>query len=160
MTSDRPGSAAVEFPDDRTIVIIRRFDAPRQLVWDALTREELVRRTIAPFDEEVTACSIDLRVGGGYRFGFLAGDGSEMVFHGTFLEVEPPARTVQTWLFDGWPGVEAVESFDLREAGGGGTAFTYRLEFADAADRARMRGTAGLEANFDNLAELLASLQA
>ena len=43
----------------------------------------------------MTVCSIDLRVGGDYHFVFVAGDGTECSFRGTFLEVEPPARTVR-----------------------------------------------------------------
>jgi uncharacterized protein YndB with AHSA1/START domain len=54
--------------------------------------------------------SARMRVGGDYHFVFVAGDGRECSFRGTFLEVEPPTRTVETWLFDGWPGVEAVET--------------------------------------------------
>jgi len=46
----------------------------------------------------------------------VTGDGKEMSFRGTFVEVDPPVRTVETWLFDGWPGVEAVETVELREA--------------------------------------------
>ena len=54
-------------------------------------------------------CSIDLRVGGNYHFVFVTDDGPECSFRGTFLEVEPPTRTVETWLFEGWPDAEAVE---------------------------------------------------
>ena len=60
-------------------------------------------------------CSIDLRVGGGYHLVFVTGDGTECSFRGTYLEVEPPTRTVATWHFEGWPDVEAVESVDLQE---------------------------------------------
>ena len=66
----------------------------------------------------MTECSIDLRVGGNYHFVFVPEDGAECSFRGTFLEVEPPTRTVETWLFEGWPDAEAVESVDLRETDG------------------------------------------
>jgi uncharacterized protein YndB with AHSA1/START domain len=49
-------------------------------------------------------CSIDLRVGGDYHIVFVTDDGRECSFRGTYLEVEPPTPTVETWLFDGWPG--------------------------------------------------------
>jgi hypothetical protein len=35
--------------------------------------------------------------------------------HSSNSRTIPPTRTVQTWLFDGWPDVEAVESIDLHE---------------------------------------------
>jgi uncharacterized protein YndB with AHSA1/START domain len=63
----------------------------------------------------VTECSIPLREGGNYHIVFVTDDGTECSFRGTYLEVEPPTRTVATWLFDGWPDAEAVESVHLNE---------------------------------------------
>ena len=157
MTPKRHGSAHIEFPNDLEIVLTREFDAPIQLVFDVLTKPEHVRKTIAPYGEEVKVCSIDLRVGGNYHFVFVADDGREMSFRGTFLEVEPPARTVETWQFDGWPGVEAVESVDLQE-NHGVTKLTHRLAFRDKAGRDHMAKYDGLEANYDNVEDLLRSL--
>ena len=110
MTPNRHGSAVIEFPSDLEILITREFDAPMALVFDVFTKPEHVRKHFAPFEEEVTVCSIDLRVGGDYHIVMVTGDGIECSFRGTYLEVEPPTRTVETWLFEGWPGVEAVES--------------------------------------------------
>jgi len=94
-----------ELPSDLEILITRDFEAPITLVFEAITKAEHVREWFAPRGEEITVCSIDLRVGGDYHFVFVTEDGTEMSFRGTFLEVEPPTRTVQTWLYDGWPGV-------------------------------------------------------
>jgi uncharacterized protein YndB with AHSA1/START domain len=105
----------------------------------------------------VKVCSIDLRVGGNYHFVFVSDDGTDMSFHGTFLEVEPPTRTVETWLYDGWPGVEAVETVELREADGV-TKLTHLLVFRDQAGRDHMKKTDGLKANYDNVEDLLRSL--
>ncbi|HET7629550.1 MAG TPA: SRPBCC domain-containing protein, partial [Bacillales bacterium] len=118
MTSKRHGKAVFEFPNDREIVLTRAFDAPIELVFDVMTKTEHVIKTIAPFNEEVKVCSIDLRVGGNYHYVFVPEDGTECSFRGTFLEVERPNRTAQTWVFDGWPDVEAVESIDLHETDG------------------------------------------
>jgi uncharacterized protein YndB with AHSA1/START domain len=158
VTPHRHGSAHIEFPNDLEIVLTREFHAPIQLVFDVLTKPEHVRKTIAPYGEEVTVCSIDLRPGGNYHFVFVTGDGRQMSFRGTFLEVEPPTRTVETWLFDGWPGVEAVESIDLHEADGV-TKLTHRLAFRDKAGRDHMTKTDGLEANYDNVEDYLGSLR-
>ena len=126
MTPNRHGSAVIEFPNDLEIVVTREFDAPIELVFDVSTKPEHVRKTIAPYGEEVKECSIDLRVGGNYHFVFVTDDGTECSFRGTFLEVEPPTRTVETWLFEGWPDAEAVESVDLQEANGV-TKLTWKL---------------------------------
>ena len=157
MTPERHGSSHIEFPNDLEIVLTREFDAPIQLVFDVLTKPEHMRNTIAPFGENVTVCSIDLRVGGNYRYVFVTDDGTECSFRGTFLEVEPPTRTVETWQFDGWPGVEAVETVELHEADGV-TKLTHTLAFRDQAGRDRMTKTDGLEANYDNVENYLRSL--
>ena len=157
MTPERHGSAVIEFPDELEILITREFEAPIALVFDVLTKPEHVSKTFAPYGEEVKICSIDLRVGGNYHFVFVTDDGTEMSFRGTYLEVEPPTRTVETWLYDGWPDAEAVESIDLHEAHGV-TTMTHRLAFRDKAGRDHMTKFDGLEANFDNVEDLLRSL--
>lgn len=157
MTPNRHGSSIIEFPSELEIVHTRLFDAPIALVFDVMTKEEHVAKTFAPFGERVTVCSIDLRVGGNYHFVMVTDDGTECSFRGTFLEVEPPNRTVQTWLFEGWPGAEAVESMDLHETDGV-TTLTYRLAFRDQAGRDHMTKYDGLEANFDQVEDLLRSL--
>ena len=82
MTPNRHGSAVIEFPNDLEIVITREFDAPIALVFDVLTKPEHVSKWFAPFDEEVTVCSIDLRVGGNYHIVFVTDDGTECSFRG------------------------------------------------------------------------------
>jgi uncharacterized protein YndB with AHSA1/START domain len=157
VTPNRHGSAVIEFPNDLEVVVTREFDAPIELVFDVSTKPEHVRRTIAPYGEEVKECSIDLRVGGNYHFVFVTDDGTECSFRGTFLEVEPPTRTLETWLFEGWPDAEAVESFDLQEADGV-TKLTWKLAFRDKAGRDHMTKFDGIVANFDNVEDLLRSL--
>jgi uncharacterized protein YndB with AHSA1/START domain len=157
MTPSRHGSAVIEFPNELEILITREFEAPIELVFDVFTKPEHVRKTFAPFGEEMTVCSIDLRVGGNYHFVMVTDDGVECSFRGTFLAIEPPTRSVQTWLFDGWPDAEAVESMDLHETDGV-TKLTYRLAFRDKAGRDHMTKYDGLEANFDNVENYLRSL--
>jgi uncharacterized protein YndB with AHSA1/START domain len=157
VTPNRHGSAVIEFPGDLEIVVTREFDAPIALVFDVFTRPEHVRKTFAPFGEEVTVCSIDLRVGGDYHIVMVTGDGIECSFRGTYLEVEPPTRTVQTWLFDGWPDAEAVESMELHEIDGV-TKLTHRLAFHDQAGRDHMTKYDGLLSSFDNVADYLAQM--
>jgi uncharacterized protein YndB with AHSA1/START domain len=157
VTPNRHGSAVVTFPSDLEVVVTREFDAPIGLVFDVLTKPEHVRRWFAPFECEVTVCAIDLRVGGNYHIVFVTGDGKECSFRGTYLEIEPPTRTVATWLFEGWPGADAVESTDLREADGV-TTLTNTLAFRDKAGRDHMSTTDGTEDSFDKLEDVLRSL--
>lgn len=157
MSINRHGSGVVSFPNDLEIVITRDFDAPIQLVFDVFMKEEHVRKTIAPYGEKVLECSFDVRVGGEYRYVFVTDDGVECSFHGIFLEVDEPHRTVETWIFDGWPDTEAVETIALVE-NDGVTTLAWSLKYADAAGRAHMKKFDGIQANFDNVEDYLASL--
>jgi len=149
-------SAVIDLPNDREIVITREFDAPIARVFDVFATRD--RAEMARFEEEeLTVCEIDLRVGGNYHQVFVGGDGTEASFHGAFLEIEPPTRVVATWLYDGWPDAEAVESIELHETQGV-TTLTYRLAFRDQAGRDHLPNIAnGVVANFDNIEALLSS---
>jgi len=157
VTPNRHGSAVIAFPSELEIVTTREFDAPLELVWDVLTKPEHVRNWFAPFKDEVTECSIDLRVGGSYHIVFVTPDGTECSFRGTYLEVEPPTRTVATWLFEGWPDAEAVDTTELHETDGV-TKLTTKLAFRDKAGRAHMTKSDGQEDSFNKLEDYLRSL--
>ena len=154
---NRHGSSVTEFPNELEIVNTREFDAPLELVFDVLTKPEHVRNWFAPFTDVVTECSIDLRVGGDYMIVFVTGDGTECAFRGTYLEIEAPTRTVATWLFEGWPDADAVETVELHETDGV-TTLTTRMAFRDEAGRAHMNTNDGQEDSFNKLEDYLASL--
>jgi uncharacterized protein YndB with AHSA1/START domain len=157
VTPTRHGSAVIEYPSELEILTTREFDAPIGLVFDVLTQAEHVRNWFAPFTCETTECSIDLRVGGQYHMVFVTEVGDECSFRGTYLEIDPPTRTVQTWLFEGWPDAEAVETMDLEETDGV-TKLTLKLAFRDQAGRAHMTKSDGQEDSFNKLEDYLRSL--
>jgi uncharacterized protein YndB with AHSA1/START domain len=167
VTPSRRGSARIEFPNELEILITREFDAPVALVFDVLTKPEHVSIWGAYPSDPMTECSIDLRVGGTYHHSFVAGDGTVCSFRGTYLEVEPPSRTVETWLFGGWPDAEAVETWQLQETGGV-TTLTMRLAFRDKAGRdhypaggqeaGELDSSDGPSASFDAMENILRSL--
>ncbi len=157
MTPDRHGSSVIDYPNELEIVTTREFDAPLELVFDVLTKPEHVRNWFAPFTDEVTECSIDLRVGGNYHQVFVTQDGTECSFRGTYLEVEPPTRIVATWLFEGWPNADAVETVELQETDGV-TTLTMKLAFRDKAGRDHMTKHDGQEDSFDKMEDYLRSL--
>ena len=92
MKGTRHGSATVEFPSDREVMVTRKFDAPAELVFDVLTKPEHVRVWFGA--KELEVCEIDFREGGGYHFvGFVMdGDTATCSFRGTYLEIERPVR--------------------------------------------------------------------
>jgi uncharacterized protein YndB with AHSA1/START domain len=150
---------AIAFPSELEILITREFEAPIELVFDVFTKVEHVRNHFPPFGEEMAVCEIDLRVGGEYHFVMVTDDGTAMSFRGTFLEIEPPTRTVQTWIFEGWPDAEAVETMDLHETDGV-TTLTWKLAFTDQAGRDHMTKYDGIQSSFDNVERYLRTLVA
>jgi uncharacterized protein YndB with AHSA1/START domain len=106
-------------PSDREITITRLFDATRQLVFEALTKPEHVRRWWGCLDERysVTVCEIDLRVGGAWRFVGRGPEGQYPAFHGVYREIDAPGRLVYTEIFEPYPDVESVVTQILTEEG-------------------------------------------
>jgi uncharacterized protein YndB with AHSA1/START domain len=159
MTATRHGSAVVELPSDLEILITRQFEAPIELVFDALTKPEHVTRWFSPDGEDLTECTIDLRVGGSYHFVFVTPDGTECAFRGTYLEIDPPKRTVATWLFEGRPHIESVESVDLHEDRGV-TTMRITMAFTDKASRDEdiSGGFDGVQVSFDRMEDHISSM--
>jgi uncharacterized protein YndB with AHSA1/START domain len=159
MKENRHGSATTEVISDCEVKTQRAFDAPISLVFDALTKPEHLRAHFSPDPEPLHICEIDLRVGGAYHYAWYAPGGRECSFRGTFLEIEPPTRMVATWLFEGWPGDEAIETTTLSEDDGV-TTMTTVLRFKNRASLGdHFQGdTQGMQTSFDQLEDLLATL--
>ena len=159
MTATRHSSATVTTPSEREIVITRSFDAPLDLVWQAMTTPRLVLRWWGPQWCPLVSCEIDLRVGGSWRYVALADDGSELGWHGTYREIEPRARIVSTEVFEGFPDAESVNTMTLTHADGVTTAQTVVLhrsrENRDGHLQSGMEG--GMQDTFNRLDDLLAS---
>ena len=130
-----------------------------------LTKPEHVRVWFTDGDEDLEICEIDLRVGGRYRQVGVFANGVRCSFHGTYLEVERPVRTVATWVFDGRPDVEAVETVELHEQDGV-TTMTVLIAFEDQASRDSttwtaadgMRAADGMQGSYNNLEDHLTTL--
>lgn len=148
---------------EREIVMTRAFNAPRNLVWDAHTKPELVRRwLLGPPGWSMPVCEIDLRVGGAYRYVWRRDDsGTEMGMGGFFREIVRPERIVATERFDeSWYPGEALDTTVLVEDAGKTTVTLSVLyesrEARDAVLKSPMES--GVSAGYDRLAELLATM--
>jgi Activator of Hsp90 ATPase homolog 1-like protein len=95
----RSGTATVTLPTDEQILITREFDAPKHLVYQAWTTPELVKRWWSGHQGEMTVAEIDLRVGGRWRYVMVAPGGFEVAFHGTYREIVPNERIVNTQVY-------------------------------------------------------------
>jgi uncharacterized protein YndB with AHSA1/START domain len=112
------GTATVTLPTGEQILVTREFDAPRHLVYEAWTTPALVRRWWSAKRGEVTACEIDLRVGGTWRYAMVTDGGLEVAFHGEYREIVPDERIVSTEVYEGMPEAEALNTVTFTEADG------------------------------------------
>ena len=153
------GSLKVTTPSDREIAMSRVFDAPRQLVFDAYTKPQLLQRWLGvQRGWSLAVCEIDLRVGGAYRYVWRGPNRPDMGMRGVFREVVRPERIVATEQFDeSWYPGEAESTLTLVEQGGRTTlTLTVRYESQAARDAVLKTPMAeGVGAGFDKLAEML-----
>jgi uncharacterized protein YndB with AHSA1/START domain len=112
------GTATVTLPADEQILITREFDAPRHLVYKALTTPELVKQWWNAKRGEVTVAEIDLRVGGTWRYVMVADGGFEVGFHGEYREIVADERIVSTEVYEGMPDAESVNTITLTDVDG------------------------------------------
>jgi uncharacterized protein YndB with AHSA1/START domain len=162
MTNDQQqttaGTTTVRTPSDREIVSERVFDAPRERVFAAYTDPELIPEWWGPRATTTIVDRMDVRPGGAWRFVNRDSDGSETAFRGTYREVTPPERIVQTFEWEGMPGHVVVETATFEDLGER-TKVTAISLFHTSEERDGMLDSGmerGLTETHDRLAELLA----
>jgi len=157
----RSGTLQVSLPSDTEILMTRVFDAPRRLVFEALTRADLLRRWFGgPPGWRLDVCEIDARVGGKYRYVWVGDNGEVMGMGGTILEIAAPERMVANETFDqAWYEGQGVSSIVLTEDDGKTTLrLTVRYDSKAVRDHVlSFPATSGVEMGYDRLAEWLAS---
>ncbi len=146
-------------PGEPVIYIRRLFKAPPELVYRAITEPEYIRRWMGPRHLEVTQCEADLRVGGTWRLVHRAPDGAEFVFHGEFLELDPPRKRVGTFIWEGAPEHVATETMLCEPVEGGTLVVTTMVHSSvEARDMHVANGMeAGIIESHSRLDELVAS---
>jgi uncharacterized protein YndB with AHSA1/START domain len=157
------GNLKVTTPTEREIVLTRVFEAPRELVFEALTKPELLKRWfLGPPGWSLEICEVDLRVGGAYRYVWRGPDGTLMGMGGVHREIVRPERIVATQLFDeDWTGGEAVGTLVLVEQNGK-TTLTNTILYSSREARDAVLKTPmehGVAASYDSLAAMLANLE-
>ena len=155
-----PNPTSVERKSDRELLVTRTFDAPPELVFKAWSDPSLFRRWWLPESVagvSLVSCEMDVRTGGKYRLEFRA-NGETMGFFGKYLDVVPNQRIV--WTNDeGEEGAVTTVTFEDR----GGTTLVIFHEIypsKEALDEAMTGAAAGLPEQFDQLAQLLANIEA
>lgn len=158
-----PDTFKISTPGDREIEIARNFNAPRELLFDAFTKPELVRRwLLGPDGWTMPICEIDLRVGGRYRYLWRKEKtGHEMGMGGVFREIVRPSKLVATEKFDeAWYPGEALNTTVFEQSGEiTKVRLTVQYETKHARDTATRSGMeTGMAAGYSRLEEVLSSL--
>ena len=142
------------------ITIVREFDAPRELVFDAWTepRHFAVWFGGATADVPEESVRMDARPGGTWSATMYAGpERHEIAWHGRYVEIDRPARLVLTLTDEPEEGEPLTVGFE--DLDGGRTRMTFRQDGsrfdADQADATR----AGWQSFFDVLDDLLRESQ-
>ena len=152
--------ATVTTPTEREIRVEREFDAPRDHVFAIYTDPELVPEWWGPRGTTTIVDVMDVRAGGSWRFVARESDGSETAFRGTYREVTPPERIVQTFEWEGMPGHVSVETAEFEDLGDR-TRVVTTSTFHTTEERDGMLGSGmegGMNETYQRLDELLARL--
>ena len=155
-------TATVTTPTDRQIRIERVFDAPRERVFGVYTDPELISEWWGPRDTTTTVDTMDVRSGGSWRFVVGNPDGSTTGFRGTYREITPHERIVQTFEWEGMPGHVSVETAEFEDVGDR-TRVVTTSTFHTPEERDGMLGSGmerGMNETYQRLDEVLARLAA
>lgn len=148
--------ARVTLPKSTQILIKRDFDAPKHLVFKAMTTPELIKRWWHANRGTATVAEVDLRVGGRWRYVMIANGGFEVAFHGVYREVVPNERLVYTEVYEGIPNGDddpALVTMTLTEANGR-TTLTELVEMSSQEGRDAILAS-GMEDGMQDAFELL-----
>lgn len=142
------------------IEIIREFDAPVEAVFRAHSEPALVKQWLGPNGYEMDLERWDFTTQGGYRYVHRSPEGEEYWFNGTFHTVRDNEFAVQTFEFEGYPDVVAIESMTFEDLGDGRTRLrgwsTYpSVEARDGMVESGME--IGLREGFERLDSILAA---
>jgi uncharacterized protein YndB with AHSA1/START domain len=160
----RSGTATVTLPTDEQILITREFDAPKHLVYQAWTTPELVKRWWSGHQGEMTVAEIDLRVGGRWRYVMVAPGGFEVAFHGTYREIVPNERIVNTQVYEvpDAPEAEGVLNIVTFTEVDGRTILSLLVQTASKEERDAIMSSGmevGMQEQLDLLEQLAISLR-
>jgi uncharacterized protein YndB with AHSA1/START domain len=142
------------------IRITRDFDASPEKVFRAWTDPDLVARWLGPRNSEIRIDSWDARTGGSYRYASVR-DGEELAaFFGSFHEIRPTERLVQTFTWEGMPDGVSLDTMTFEDLGNGrtrvvGVSVVDSLESRDAIMASGM--DVGVNEGYEKLDEILAN---
>ena len=119
MSATTRNQTTINVPEGLPIIeITREFDAPPEKVYRAHVEGEIAMQWLGPRDITSRVDHWDARTGGSWRY--VSGRGEEeFAFYGSFHELRPGERIVQTFTYEGVPDGVALEILRLEPLEGG-----------------------------------------
>jgi uncharacterized protein YndB with AHSA1/START domain len=146
-------------PNVPTIQITRDFDAPPEKVFKAWVDPDLIVQWLGPNSTDMRLDQWDARTGGNYRYAALRNGEEIAAFYGSFHEVRPSERLVQTFTWEGMPDGVSLDTMTFEDLGDGrtrvvGLSVVDSFEGRDAIMASGMEG--GVIEGYEKLDALLA----
>ena len=142
------------------IDIEREFDAPVEAVFNAHRDPALVKQWLGPQGYEMDIERWDFVPQGGYRYVHTGADGEAYAFNGTFHSVRENEFAIQTFEFEGFPDVVAIESIAFEDLGNGRTRLRIHSTYPTVEARDGMVASdmeTGLREGYERLDGLVAA---
>jgi uncharacterized protein YndB with AHSA1/START domain len=161
MSTTKTSKLVISTPSDREIQMVRAFDAPREVVFNAFIDPQLIPKWWGPRNTTTVVDTLEPWTGGKWRFVNTGSDGVEHGFRGEFREITPPSRIVWTFEYEPWAGHVTVESSTFEEKDGKTTVTTVSV-FDSVENRDGMLKSGmetGAAESYDRLDELLVTLK-
>lgn len=151
-------------PGKQELIIIREFDAPRELVFKAFTDPKLYVKWLGPRDLTMTLETFEPKSGGSWRYIQKDPKGNEFAFHGVNHEVTAFEKIISTFEFEGLPetGHVLLDTTKFEKIASDRTKITSQSVFQSIEDRDGMIQSGmeyGINDSYERLDELLKTMQ-
>ena len=100
MLAGRSSEVSVSLPSDREIAFTRYFERRSEVLFDAWTKPEHIRKWWGCEGSTIVHCEVDLRVEGVWRIVMRMPDGTDHPFRGSYREVVRPGRLIYTECYE------------------------------------------------------------
>lgn len=150
-------------PGKQEIIMSRSFDAPRELVFKAMSDPKLIPQWWGPKEYTTTVDKMELKPGGVWRYVQHGKSGDEHAFKGVYHEIHAPEWVISTFEYEGMPepGHVVLQKVTLEEQDGK-TLYTEKSIYLSVADRDGMLQSGmegGATETMDRLEELIETMK-
>jgi uncharacterized protein YndB with AHSA1/START domain len=112
------GKAKLTLPSDTEILIVRDFNARKDLVFDAWCKPDWIAQWYGCAEQKMTVCEMDFCEGGAWRWALRDERGVEHAFSGNYRVIDRPNKLEFTERYEAIPGSDHVTALTFEERAG------------------------------------------